>query len=194
MQASDLALYFHLRSAVSVALFEAMSSPALTVPALVVTALAVIAAFVLRSRKNQLPLPPGPRGVPIFGNLFQIPKECGWEKYEEWSKELGGSFLRKICCIHLTRICSSGSDIIHLNMAGMSMIVLNSEKAMVDLFEKRSLNYASRYEYCTFSARQVSSFVFSPSSEMLNLCGWGDSLVVAPYGAFDYYFVPLISH
>lgn len=60
---------------------------------LVVTGLAVIASLYLRARKNQLPLPPGPKGLPIFGNMFQLPKECGWIKYEEWSKEIG-EFLR----------------------------------------------------------------------------------------------------
>lgn len=36
------------------------------------------------------------------------------------------------------------SDIIHLNMFGTPMIVLNSLEAAQDLFDKRSSNYADR--------------------------------------------------
>jgi len=37
------------------------------------------------------------------------------------------------------------SDIIHLNAAGTSMIVLNSVQAAKDLMEKRSSIYSTRY-------------------------------------------------
>lgn len=32
------------------------------------------------------PLPPGPRGYPIIGNLFDAPTQHHWIKYFEWSK------------------------------------------------------------------------------------------------------------
>ena len=34
--------------------------------------------------------PPGPKGIPIFGNEFQIPKDKQWLKFDEWSKKYGG--------------------------------------------------------------------------------------------------------
>jgi len=38
---------------------------------------------------RRLPLPPGPKGWPIIGNLFDIPKGNAWETYAEWGKVYG---------------------------------------------------------------------------------------------------------
>lgn len=37
-----------------------------------------------------LPLPPGPKGLPVIGNLLDMPTEFEWKTYHEWSKKLGG--------------------------------------------------------------------------------------------------------
>lgn len=36
-----------------------------------------------------LPTPPGPRGLPVLGNLFQLPQSEQWKVYDEWSREYG---------------------------------------------------------------------------------------------------------
>ena len=41
---------------------------------------------------SQLPLPPGPKGLPVIGNLLDMPTSFEWETYHKWSKELGGSY------------------------------------------------------------------------------------------------------
>lgn len=33
--------------------------------------------------------PPGPRGVPLFGNEFQIPSDKQWLCFHDWSKQYG---------------------------------------------------------------------------------------------------------
>ncbi|KAF8191993.1 cytochrome P450 [Mycena galopus ATCC 62051] len=90
--------------------------------------LAFGAAFYhILSRRNRstLPLPPGPRKLPLVGNLLDIPADLAWEKYMEWSKEYN-------------------SDIIHLNLAGQSVVVLSSLEAAETLLEKRSNLYSDR--------------------------------------------------
>ncbi|KAJ7460150.1 cytochrome P450 [Mycena latifolia] len=79
----------------------------------------------LRRNRSQLPLPPGPAKLPLVGNLFDVPTHFQWEKYMEWSKEYD-------------------SDIIHLNLAGQSVIVLSSLEATTALLEKRSSIYSDR--------------------------------------------------
>ena len=35
------------------------------------------------------PLPPGPKGLPLLGNSYQIPARKQWLKFDEWIKEYG---------------------------------------------------------------------------------------------------------
>ncbi|KAF7333787.1 Cytochrome P450 [Mycena venus] len=65
------------------------------------------------------------RNSPFVGNLLDIPREHQWEAYHRWSKALN-------------------SDIIHLDAAGKSIIVLSSMEAIGDLFEQRSSLYSGR--------------------------------------------------
>ncbi|KAJ7252570.1 cytochrome P450 [Mycena rebaudengoi] len=78
-----------------------------------------------RRRPSHLPLPPGPKKLPLFGNLFGLPSEFEWETYVKWSKELG-------------------SDIIHLSVAGKSIIILSSVDVIFDLLDQRSTIYSDR--------------------------------------------------
>lgn len=57
----------------------------------VILALPVLLTAVLlyrRGRRN-MPLPPGPTGLPLIGNLFDIPKDYGWITYAEWGRKYG---------------------------------------------------------------------------------------------------------
>lgn len=36
-----------------------------------------------------LPLPPGPKGYPIIGNLLDLPPDKPWVTFHEWSKIYG---------------------------------------------------------------------------------------------------------
>ncbi|KAF8885510.1 cytochrome P450 [Infundibulicybe gibba] len=88
---------------------------------------AVIAALVLRFLAVTLRRPkylPGPRGLPFFGNLFQIPNAHSWETYAKWRETYG--------------------DAIYVSALGNSIVVLNSYEACVDLLEKRSNLYSDR--------------------------------------------------
>ena len=38
---------------------------------------------------NGLPLPPGPKGLPIIGNMLDMPADKPWLVYHEWSKTYG---------------------------------------------------------------------------------------------------------
>ncbi|KAH9070992.1 cytochrome P450 [Lactarius deliciosus] len=79
----------------------------------------------MRASKRRLPYPPGPKRLPVVGNLFSMPSREEWITYRKWSEE-------------------SGSDIIHTDVMGSHIVILNSIKAANDLFEKRSSIYSDR--------------------------------------------------
>ncbi|KAF8148548.1 cytochrome P450 [Mycena galopus ATCC 62051] len=91
----------------------------------------------LRNIRGKLPLPPGPTKFPLVGiNPFTISPTHPWETYMAWSKKYQ-------------------TDILHLDLAGTSVIILSSLKAADALFEKRSSIYSDR-----------------PQFTMLELMGW----------------------
>jgi len=103
----------------------------------------LVILLVIRSRsRNLLPLPPGPKGLPLVGNLLDIPSSYAWETYHKWSTELGK--LHSASGIAPKTKSSIGSDIIHLNVAGQSIIVLDTFEVTNELLEKRSSIYSSR--------------------------------------------------
>ena len=57
---------------------------------------------VLRSRRA-LPLPPGPKGLPIVGNVLDMSSKNQWLTYERWGKHYGGylSTLNRGDTLHL---------------------------------------------------------------------------------------------
>ncbi|KAJ3835522.1 cytochrome P450 [Lentinula raphanica] len=83
--------------------------------------LKAIKAFHLRSK-----LPPGPSGVPIFGNVFQLPQNQMWLAFDKWTKQYGPIF--------------------YLNIAGQDVIVLGHRKAATDLLDRRANAYSDRPE------------------------------------------------
>ncbi len=44
-------------------------------------------------RRRGLPYPPGPRPLPILGNVLDIPKQFSWLAYSKFSKKYGSHTL-----------------------------------------------------------------------------------------------------
>ena len=89
----------------------AMASQTLDLLALLT--LLTIVGFGLKrvfKRTSKLPLPPGPKPLPIIGNLFDVPKVPQWIGYHNLSKKYG-AWLRLLssCCLS-TPLCHSFRD------------------------------------------------------------------------------------
>ena len=96
---------------------------------------------------NCLPLPPGPKGFPLIGNLFDMPVEKAWVVYDEWRKTYGIFWFWMVChndLLIVGRHIFTSGDMIYFNVLGQHFMILSSLEITTDLFEKRSSNYSDR--------------------------------------------------
>ena len=100
-----------------------------------------------KSNPNGLPLPPGPKGYPLIGNLFDIPIHKPWLVYDEWCKTYGKPFhdQLELASRHRCHLMEGPlGDIVYFNVLGKHFLVLGSLERTSDLFDKRSSNYSDR--------------------------------------------------
>ena len=117
-----------------------------SIPPLGFALLAVAASVFLVRRRRRLHYPPGPKGYPVVGNVFDIPQGVPlWTaamsmgvKYGEWVKNLQHVF------VGADHLVSPASDMVYLNIFGADNVVLNSNEAISDLLDKRSAIYSDR--------------------------------------------------
>ena len=103
--------------------------------------------FVYRRRRPSgasinLPLPPGPRPLPIIGNVVDFPLRPKHarqltEKFGEW-------IIPYTLGLSLTHLLCVQGEVVYLNAFGTPVIVLGTHQAAVDLLEKRSSIYSER--------------------------------------------------
>ena len=46
----------------------------------------IIYFYSSKNKRSSLPLPPGPKKLPLLGNLLDLPTSYEWLKYAEWGK------------------------------------------------------------------------------------------------------------
>ncbi|KAH7929012.1 cytochrome P450 [Leucogyrophana mollusca] len=97
--------------------------------ALLAVLLALRIAQRKRHDKRRLPLPPGPRPLPFFGNVLEVKLDEPWITYKEWGATYG--------------------DIIYSRLLNQEIVVINSEEVANALLEKRSHNYSDRPRVAT---------------------------------------------
>ncbi|KAF8147296.1 cytochrome P450 [Mycena galopus ATCC 62051] len=101
----------------------------------------------LSARQRQLlPFAPGPSPQPLVGNFRDLPTKLPWLTYSKWGLQYG-------------------SDLVHASALGQHVVVVNSVKTAVELFEKRSHIYSDR-----------------PVIAMVKLMGWDFNLGLLPLG------------
>ncbi|KAM5546017.1 hypothetical protein V8D89_000143 [Ganoderma adspersum] len=75
-------------------------------------------------QRRRRTLPPGPRPLPILGNVFSIPRRDMGAGFRELSKKHG--------------------DIIYLEVLGQPLLVLNALKPTIELLNHKSANFSGR--------------------------------------------------
>ncbi|THV00614.1 cytochrome P450, partial [Dendrothele bispora CBS 962.96] len=68
--------------------------------------------------------PPGPRGLPIIGNVLEFNPANAWRLYDDFKKRYG--------------------PIVYLNLLGQDIVIINAKKVANDLLVRRAVNYSDR--------------------------------------------------
>ncbi|KAF8803765.1 cytochrome P450 [Phlegmacium glaucopus] len=89
---------------------------------LVFVALCILKAVFRSFRRT--PLPPGPKGLPLVGNLLDMPVEREWLTFARWGEVWG--------------------DICSVTVLGQPIIIINSAKVANDMLDKKSVIYSDR--------------------------------------------------
>ncbi|KAF9228325.1 cytochrome P450 [Gyrodon lividus] len=89
-------------------------------------ALGIFASSVLlfRAWSPKTRLPPGPKGLPLLGNVSDLPTTQPWVTFAELGRKYGG--------------------IVYLNALGNSIIILNDAKYALDMLDKKGRKYSDR--------------------------------------------------
>jgi cytochrome P450 len=105
-------------------------------------------------RRRGLPYPPGPRPIPLIGNLFDIPKEFSWLEYTQLAKKYG--MCSSPVLLRLTKWMTG--DVLCLHVFGQVIVILSSVKATKDLLERRGDIYSDRPVIPIYEMYAVSEF------------------------------------
>ncbi|KAH7916689.1 cytochrome P450 [Hygrophoropsis aurantiaca] len=76
------------------------------------------------AKTTPAPLPPGPKKLPLLGNILDMPSVKPWMTFADWGKKFG--------------------DISSVEVLGQHIIVLNSVKPAVEMLDKKSSVYSDR--------------------------------------------------
>ncbi|KIY65192.1 cytochrome P450 [Cylindrobasidium torrendii FP15055 ss-10] len=97
-----------------------MVSPFITIPLV----FAILYMLKARFTPKKAPFPPGPKPLPVLGNIFDVPAGKPWKSFATLSKQYG--------------------DLVYMGALGVNVLVVNSVKAAEDLFDKHSRVYSDR--------------------------------------------------
>ncbi|KAJ3497756.1 hypothetical protein NLJ89_g10304 [Agrocybe chaxingu] len=106
--------------------------------------------YYYRGRTSKPPLPPGPKPLPVVGNLHQVPREKQYKVFQEWARVYG--------------------PVVYFRVFRQDFVILNSVKSIVDLFEKRSGKYSTRPRFVMVDellGRKYNSVLFMKHGQKL---------------------------
>ncbi|KAJ7439114.1 cytochrome P450 [Mycena latifolia] len=91
---------------------------------LAVVLLIIVFVWHRKSKASGEPLPPGPRPIPILGNILDLTAKELWLVATKWAEQFG--------------------DVAHVHIVGQSLVFLNSPEATMDLLDRKGSIYGDK--------------------------------------------------
>ena len=113
-------------------------------PVTLCVSLVLVSIYALRTIKSYRTgkLPPGPKGIPFFGNLFQL-SSTPWKESEVWKKQYGTFTSQSFILFKADPVLNAG-PLVYLTLAGQGILILNTHQAAADLLDRRGHIYSDR--------------------------------------------------
>lgn len=97
----------------------------------------------LISRKTPS-MPPGPRGLPLLGNVLNMPTTESWLVFAQWAKTYGMSSVEHTRSARLIFELITPGDLMSVTLLGQPIIIVNSQKIARDMLDKKAAIYSDR--------------------------------------------------
>jgi hypothetical protein len=129
----------------------------------------------LAKKPSPAPFPPGPKGLPLLGNIADLPQSQPGVTFTKWGETYGASMQTISSILPMTPLlflhsplanCFCIGSIVHVSALGQSIIILNDVQQAFNMLDKRSSLYSDR-PTLTMAGRLV---------------GWDNSTVLLPFG------------
>jgi len=129
-----------------------------------------LAYYGLRTLKRRITHkhPPGPKGLPFLGPLFEL-SSTPWKEFERWKARYGMLNTSHIQKYSVPKFHRPTGPLVYLSVAGQKMLVLNTHKVAADLLDRRGTIYSDRPQFiselCGSKASKMSFLTLYSSLE-----------------------------